>query len=437
MSNRPGKTAVVLLLCLLTFVLGLGWLFWLRFQAGDLYPPYSSLRGDPLGTQIFFESVESVEEGGARRNFRPLDQISLNPDTTLLICGVRDGASFLEDRAWSRLLERLSSQGGRLVITLRHSRGSGREERDNDPDGSADEAEGTPLGEPDHITPEEEEAPPAPEEIEPEKSDDNDTIFEGEKPEIAADESFDLMERLGVAVEKMNADEYDDFALLSSDWPDALPEMIPWRARVAFDLKAPDWEVVYWWQDAPVVVQRSWGEGTVVFAGDSYLFSNEALRSDRVTPLLAWAVQLPGPLIVDEFHHGLVKQPGIADLVRKYRLQGAAASLLLVVVLLLWRQASPFAPALVEARSTVEESAVGRDAQEGWVGLMQQHIRTDDLLNVCHEAWRTSPAINRVADERVARVAELMRATVAAPRRPNPVTLYRQICQLLKEGKHP
>ncbi len=427
MSSTPRKAGIIFSLCALVFAFGLGWLFWLRFQAGDLYPPYSSLRGDPLGIQVFFESVQSVSEAGAERSFRPLDQVAMTPATTLLLCGVHHGAPVLEERAWSRLLERLSSQGGRLVLAFRPTRDAHKDKPRNAEETSDDGRQDAPE---DAQIPSVEATP------EPEDTDDNRTAGEEDKSQLVPFEAFDLLERLGISVEKLSAEEYDDFALLSSDWPEALPETIPWRARSAFDLQAPEWEVVYWWQEAPAVVQRPWGQGTIVLAADSYLFSNEALRGDRVTALLAWWAGLPNRLLVDEFHHGLVKQPGIADLVRKYRLQGAAAGLLILVALLLWRQAAPFAPAPAGTQAAVEESAVGRGAEEGWVGLMRQHIPADDLLGVCHQAWRNSPAVNRVPDERVARLEALMRTVGAEKRRGNPVTLYRQICQLLKEGKH-
>jgi hypothetical protein len=435
LSSKPRKAGIIFSLCALVFALGLGWLFWLRFQAGDLYPPYSSLRGDPLGIQVFFESVQSVSETGAERSFRPLDQVAMTPATTLLLCGVHHGAPLLEDRAWSRLLERLSSQGGRLVLAFRPTRDARKDKSRNAEEASDDGWQDAPEDE-EEAVPDDAQDPSVEAAPEAEDKDDNRTAGEEYKSESLPFKAFDLLERLGISVEKLSVEEYDDFAFLSSDWPDALPEMIPWRARTAFNLQAPEWEVVYWWQEAPAVVQRTWGQGTIVLAADSYLFSNEALRGDRVTALLAWWAGLPNRLLVDEFHHGLVKQPGIADLVRKYRLQGAAAGLLILVVLLLWRQAAPFAPPPAEAQAADEGSAVGRGAEEGWVGLMRQHIQADDLLEVCHEAWRASPAVNRVPDERVAQLAALMRAVGAEPRRRNPVTLYRQICQLLKEGKH-
>src|SRR2546427_9645317 len=58
---------VLLLVLLAVFVLGVGRLFQLRFEAGDVYPPYSSLRADPLGTKALFESLE-IDRKSTRLN---------------------------------------------------------------------------------------------------------------------------------------------------------------------------------------------------------------------------------------------------------------------------------------------------------------------------------------------------------------------------------
>ena len=46
--------------CAAILTLGLIRLFKLRFEAGDVYPAYSSLRSDPLGTMAFYESLGKV-----------------------------------------------------------------------------------------------------------------------------------------------------------------------------------------------------------------------------------------------------------------------------------------------------------------------------------------------------------------------------------------
>ena len=51
---KKSRTLVLLLPVLLVlFGFGVLRLFRLRFETGDVYPPYSSLRSDPLGAKAF------------------------------------------------------------------------------------------------------------------------------------------------------------------------------------------------------------------------------------------------------------------------------------------------------------------------------------------------------------------------------------------------
>ncbi|MFZ1983711.1 MAG: hypothetical protein WAU91_04810, partial [Desulfatitalea sp.] len=259
MSTVPRKAILLVFFCAIVFAVGLTWLFWLRFQAGDLYPAYSSLRGDPLGTQVFFESLQKVDAGGAQRNFRPLDQVAMSAATTLLVCGVTDWDRFLDDEAWPRLLDKISTQGGRLVVAFKPSKKAAGARRDAKADaaeeeGDADESEAT------------EEADEAPAEETPytPAADDNVSAPAEDAVEKDALEKEEtkwpgLLEHLGLALESSEDEEYDDFALRSFDMTGSLPEMIPWRSPLYFDLHDPAWEVIYWWQDEPAVVQRAWG----------------------------------------------------------------------------------------------------------------------------------------------------------------------------------
>ncbi|MGD2272538.1 MAG: hypothetical protein PVI06_19215, partial [Desulfobacterales bacterium] len=58
----------------LIFCYGVVHLFLLRFETGDIYTPYSSLRSDPLGTRALFESLAQLAALSVRRNFRPLKE---------------------------------------------------------------------------------------------------------------------------------------------------------------------------------------------------------------------------------------------------------------------------------------------------------------------------------------------------------------------------
>ena len=48
--------AIFVFLGVIGFAVGITKLFLLRFEAGDVYPPYSSLRADPLGTMVLYKA---------------------------------------------------------------------------------------------------------------------------------------------------------------------------------------------------------------------------------------------------------------------------------------------------------------------------------------------------------------------------------------------
>src|SRR5690242_6328937 len=62
-------SVILLLVCAIGFVFGIVQLFDLRFDVGDVYPPYSSLRSDPLGTMALFESLGRMSGLTLRRDF--------------------------------------------------------------------------------------------------------------------------------------------------------------------------------------------------------------------------------------------------------------------------------------------------------------------------------------------------------------------------------
>lgn len=413
MLSGPRRLIAVAATVAILFGVGLTQLFLLRFEAGDVYPAYSSLRTDPLGIRVLYESIAQVGENSLRRNFRPPDHIAMTSRTTLLVCGLGSNGAFLVTKQFHTLMDRVAESGGRLVLTFstrlrtRHEV-TGEEEEEQDGDGS----------------------PPC-ETDESSENGDN-----GNPPDDDVGEAPDEWHgaaSLGMDFKQAAADDMADTASGAGDIEDGLPDMIPWRTTLYFDLKDEAWQALYAWQQKPVVVQRSWGRGTVVMVADSYLFSNEAMRSHRCTGLMAW-LTVPGHTVVfDEFHHGLSHQPGIATLARQYRLHGVFGALLVVVALFGWRQAAVFVP---PAR-TEEESgkpAMGRDTGQGLVDLARRHIPSSKLLTVCFDAWQPHQE-RSVPQNLVAQIRDMTQAAVENPKQNDPVTIYRRICELLKQGK--
>src|SRR5262245_20527980 len=103
---------------LAAFALGIVHLFKLRFESGDVYPAYSSLRTDPLGTRAFFESLGLTPGVSARRDLSTANRLPDGKGTTYLHLAGR-----VTD--WDELPESLFKEidaflarGGRLVIAF-------------------------------------------------------------------------------------------------------------------------------------------------------------------------------------------------------------------------------------------------------------------------------------------------------------------------------
>src|SRR5262249_22813332 len=90
----------------------------LRFDTGDVYPEYSSLRSDPLGTMAFYESVDGLSVLAASRDFSTTNRLPDGPGTTYLhLAASRSAMENLPDDVF-REIERFANAGGRLVMTM-------------------------------------------------------------------------------------------------------------------------------------------------------------------------------------------------------------------------------------------------------------------------------------------------------------------------------
>src|SRR3989454_10967900 len=109
---------IMLALVAVILAAGLFQLFRLRFAEGDVYPAYSSLRSDPLGTMAFCESLEKIPGLSVRRDFSATDQLPEGKDTTYLHLAAQtfDWSSTPKDLL--KEIEGFLARGGRLAITF-------------------------------------------------------------------------------------------------------------------------------------------------------------------------------------------------------------------------------------------------------------------------------------------------------------------------------
>ena len=109
---------LLLLTCTAGFAFGLLHLVRLRFAAGDVYPEYSSLRADPLGTMAFCESLERMPGLSVLRDFNAGNDLPAGGDTLYLHLAARrsDWTSLPDDL--TREIEHFLAAGGRLAVTF-------------------------------------------------------------------------------------------------------------------------------------------------------------------------------------------------------------------------------------------------------------------------------------------------------------------------------
>jgi hypothetical protein len=394
-----------LLVCAAAFALGTFELFKLRYEAGDVYPPYSSLRSDPLGAMAFYESLARLPGITVRRDFSADNRLPGGHEVTYLhLAGApEEWTDVPEDLVQE--LDGFLVRGGRLVMTFLPE-----------------------MTRPSRATP-----PPA---GLPKKS-----AKQSKTEEEKLHRRTSLKKKWGVdfgfaALPSAQGAAYEPVPVRNrTDLP--LPDSLDWHGGMTLTNLDPSWRTVYARGRDPVVAERNVGSGTVVVATDSYFVSNEALARDRHADLLAWLVGPAHQVVFDEAHFGIVETSGIATLMRQYRLHGLVAGLLLLAGLFIWKNSTSFAPAYPDEQ--LKGPVVGKEAAVGFVNLLRRNILQRDILQVCFTEWtgtlqrRSGHSIARVDQAQAVLEAENAKARVER----DPVRAYLEICRVLKGSKNP
>lgn len=410
MLKRPLLTLVVAALLVAGFLYGVMQLFTLGYRTGHVYPPYSSLRADPLGTKVLHEALGDLAGVSVRRNFRPLPRLDAPEPITLLYAGVARRSIWGEKEL--TFFESRVSSGSRAIFAFFPAEKSPQDERDRQ---------------------KQEEMKKNRERAGTEKAVDEKTNGKGEKKKQKDDEdsglTFDeVAKRWEVAFDYLPAPQDKAFkrkAVPATGVGGA--KELTWHSGLYFKDLGPEWVTLYTSEEKPVVIERKFGAGSIVLAGDSFFLSNEALRAERQPALLGHLFSGPPRIIFDEEHLGVSEQPGIANLAGKYRLHGAIATLALIAALFVWMNAVPFLP----PREDPAASGVvtGKESAEGFVNLLRRTIRPAELLNVCVEEWRKTSTLSP-RDRACVEEAWAAEQTRPAKER-NPVAAYRTLSQTI------
>ena len=428
MLKRHKILVALLPLLAAAFVVGIVRLFELRFETGDIYPPYSSLRADPLGTKALYKSLESLPGLTVQRHLRPWHRLPDGRKATFFVFGtdVFDLSYLFEDEFAE--LERFMHDGGRIVFSLvpvnartwRIGRTEARELRKQ----SKASRKKTDPG-PDNDDEKQRKRGPA-----------EDDEERGRMKRVS------LKERWGVEFDyaDLPRDETGNYQSVTvhAKAEGKLPAAVTWHTALYFPRPATNWSIVYARDDHPVLIERRFGHGSVVMSADSYFLSNEAMRRDRYPELLAWLAGGSRVVLFDETHLNVREDPGVAALVRKYRLHGLVAGLVLLAALFVWKNAVSFVPAHDdEQREGRGGLVVGKDSAAGFVNLLRRGISPAVLVSVCFNEWKKSRAHGR-GD--LAAKAERMAAIVAEEqgrpaRERDPIKCYQLMSGVLAERK--
>jgi hypothetical protein len=374
---------ILLVVCVGVLIFGILRLFTLRFEVGDVYPSYSSLRSDPLGSMALYESLAQIPGVSTQRNLSTSHAMPTGAGSTYFLLAVPMSALGEMPAASLDALDRFVAEGGRLVITLLPDVADGR-------------------------------TPPATSQ---------DSARQNRRVEMAS-----TRDRWGVDSRVVDLDRNPDSIAQAATVINAatlpVPESLEWHSGIVFGSLSESWMPIYSRGSDPVLIERSFGNGTIVLASDSYFVSNEAMLNDRHADLLSWIVGSPRSVVFDEAHFGIVEEPGVATLIRRYRLHGVVAGLILLAALFVWKSAYSLTPHTEEAK---EQHIKGKDAAAGFDNLLRRSIPGDQLLSTCFTEWRKS-----VSNSGTYSAQRIDQAEAALNHR-DPVEAYQTIYRILQK----
>jgi hypothetical protein len=406
---------VVLFSCTVIFAFGIVQLFQLRFEAGDVYPAYSSLRADPLGSMAFYESLEKIPGLSVRRDFSASDRLPEEPQTVYLhLAGDRFEWQWLAPDSFGQIQDFLA-RDGRLVITFfPQTKSFVFDEYSNDEETNSVRSAKSKN---------EKMTPPKPAK---KKNPDVEDSWISLEDEWDFHTDFKKLETDGDSYAPARA-------VIQADLP--LPQALDWHSGIVFTNLGKSWRVIYARGTNAVVIERKFDRGSVVIATDSYFVSNEAMVRNRHADLLAWLIGPGKNVVFDEAHFGILETSGVATLMRKYRLHGLAAGLVLLAGLFIWKNSTSLVPPLADER--LENFVTGKDSATGFVNLLRRNIAPRDLLTTCFAEWKKSVAQKgKMSTSRFQQAEAIFSAEKTLPNKDrNSIAAYQKISEVLGKQK--
>lgn len=391
----------------------------IQVETGDIYPRYSSFRADPKGTRILFESLEKFHHLDVQRNIDHLNPQNVKDNTAAFFIDFDVIDVFKIMGGYLNLVDytqAVCAEGGTVIITSTGgtilSAGLQKiEEKEKELKKKKDAQKSK------------------------EKKKDENEISE----EDAEEKHRQLMRFLNfkpktLALPTAHSElvTMPDTARRVIDIPD-LPETMTWHSDIVFENVGDEWEPIYMRKTYPVIMRRKLLDGWIIVSSDSFFLSNEAMWKDRHVSLIQWMIGSATTVMFDEFHLGVVKKRGVASLIRRYNLFALFGVFVAIALIFIWRNAFFYIPANDDAYIQLERiHEKGKDSDAALLNLMESHIPSANILNLCYNEWVSS--FQHLPKKLRQEVNAVINEENAKPKKEqNPVDTYNRICNIIKK----
>ena len=449
------------------FVAGLYTLLAIRMGEGDVYPPYSTFRADPLGSKALFVALQDLRGQPLKveRHFRPLERLAVEADgrendlheTLILLVGENPvWWSWSPPKARVEAIEQVLRAGARVVITF-----SSLDDVPSIPASpkQSSEKEGKPA-EKDRTEargrrekPESKPAPKPPEKKDAAAPKD----FIGQLGQDFSRREINLGQRWGIDFRREPRDPKPAPIFGPASKPSADPgtspafpayaaetgkDSLPWHSAADFEFppsEQPLWRVLYSRGRRPVMAERDFGAGKLILASDAFFLSNEALFKDANPEALAWLISDARRVFFDEQMHGTRENPGLMTFVHRYRLTGALLVCLALALLYVWKNASPLVPPPPDPGAEGAAPQDGLAAEAGLPSLLRRAVAPQQLPQLCYEQWKhAAGGLDGRTRPTPERMSHLLSVLTAANAEKDPAAAYRAMRAALHPAKdHP
>jgi len=426
---------------ILIFIFGLFQLFVLGFKNGDIYPAYSSLRSDPLGTRALYESLKKFDHIAVHRSYQPIRLVTPEPRTTMLYLGASESSWHSIPAEFIDVVDRLIQTDGRLILSFLPTLKIPTESKDKKfADSQGNDSVEAELPSNDGIR-----DSGRADKTEAERSVQKESVLPKTKRRQAHKEekqktSISVKQHWGISLEFNDSavnKESNFLDLVAISHHANLPGAISWHTNLYFQILDPGWKVLYSSNGYPVIIERTYGEGSIILCADSYIFSNEALRSERHPNLIIRLIGRNSNIVFDEAHLGLYERPGVASLIRHYRFYWFFAALGVLAILFVWKNTVYFVPPHQDIVASDNNVLSAKDDTQGLIALLRRNLAFKTIIPICVQEWeRAFKNDKRILPGTFERINNVIdREEMSTKKQTDPVKDYHTIRKIISKDK--